>query len=142
MLQTRVCQRAHRETHFEKNRRTEHMTDQRMTLFQQLGEAVLTTAGEIPTSLRTALTWQTALLCNDVPQVQTPLPPELIDYVQKVARHAYQVTNQDIEQLQAHGYSEDAIFEVTVSVAYGAGLNCLEQGLAALQGARNAIEEH
>jgi alkylhydroperoxidase family enzyme len=118
------------------------MTDQRMTLFQQLGEAMLTTAGETPASLRTALTRQTARLCNDKLQVETSLPPELVGYVHKVARHAYQVTDQDIEQLRAHGYSEDAIFEVTVSVAYGAGLNCLEQGLAALQGAHDAIEEH
>lgn len=118
------------------------MTDQRMTLFQRLGDAVLTTAGETSSSLRTALVRHTAQLRNTGAQAEPSLPPELAGYVKKVALHAYQVVDQDIEQLRAQGYSEDAIFEVTVSVAYGAGLYCLEQGLAALQGATDAIEEH
>jgi alkylhydroperoxidase family enzyme len=118
------------------------MTDQRMTLFHQLGEAVLTTAGETSSSVRIALIQQTARLCNGVQQAETACAPELAGYVQNVALHASQVTDQDVEQLHAHGYSENAIFEVTVSVAYGAGLNCLEQGLAALQGANDAIEDH
>jgi len=118
------------------------MTDQRMTLFHQLGEAVLSTTGEIPSSIRIALIQQAARLCNGVQSTETSLAPELADYVRTVALHASQTTDQNVAQLHAHGYSEPAIFEMTVSVAYGAGLNCLEQGLAALQGANDAIEEH
>lgn len=118
------------------------MTDQRMTLFHQLGEAVLTTPGEIPSSVRIALTRQTARFCNGIQATETLLAPELARYACTVALHASQATDQDVQRLHAHGYSEPAIFEATVSVAYGAGLNCLQQGLTALQGANDAIEEH
>jgi hypothetical protein len=62
------------------------------------------------------------------------LPSELIPFVDKVARHAYQVTREDIDALRAGGHSEDAIFEVTVSAAVGAALSRLDRGMAALRG--------
>lgn len=52
----------------------------------------------------------------------------------KVARHAYTVTDGDIAALREAGYSEDAIFEITLSAAVGAGLARLERGLAVLRG--------
>jgi alkylhydroperoxidase family enzyme len=55
-------------------------------------------------------------------------------YVQKVAHHAYKVTDEDITALHQGGYSDDQIFEVTVSAALGAGLVRLESGLAILRG--------
>lgn len=54
--------------------------------------------------------------------------------VSKVAQHAYRVTDDDIDALRSAGYSEDAIFELTVSAALGAGCGRLERGLSALRG--------
>ena len=47
-------------------------------------------------------------------------------------RNAYKVTDQDIQALKDAGYSEDVIFEQTVSVAVAAGLERLEAGLEVL----------
>jgi len=59
-------------------------------------------------------------------------PPEFAPYLDKVRRNAYKVTDEDIQPLRAAGYSEDAIFEQTVSVAVAAGLKRLEAGLGVL----------
>src|SRR5438876_11727702 len=59
---------------------------------------------------------------------------DLAAYVDKVARHAYKVTDEDLGRLQQAGHSDDALFEVTVSAALGAALGRLERGLAALRG--------
>jgi hypothetical protein len=66
---------------------------------------------------------------------------DLRPYLQKVSRHAHKVTDGDIERLKAARYSEDAIFELTVSAAVGAGLGRLERGLAALRTARPRVRE-
>ncbi len=58
--------------------------------------------------------------------------PDLAAYLDKVERNAYKVTNEDIQALKDAGYSEDVIFEATVSVAVAAGLKRLEAGLGVL----------
>lgn len=59
--------------------------------------------------------------------------PELLRaYVDKVHRHAYEVTDEDVDALEHAGYSQDQLFEITVSAAVGAGLSRLERGLSAL----------
>lgn len=58
----------------------------------------------------------------------------LAAYVHKVVHHAYRVSDEDIAALRAAGYSEDQIFEVTVSTALGQGLRRRERTLAALRG--------
>lgn len=62
------------------------------------------------------------------------LGPGLAAYVDKVARHAHQVTDEDLTALQRAGSSDDALFEVTVAAALGAAVGRLERGLAALRG--------
>ena len=57
-------------------------------------------------------------------------PPDFAPYLEKVRRNAYKVTDEDIQELKDAGYSEDVIFEQTVSVAVAAGLARLEAGLA------------
>jgi hypothetical protein len=114
------------------------MADERLELFQDVMDSILSTPGETPFSLRAALAQQPALLYGLPVQPDTALPPEIQTYTTKVATNAYKVTDQDIAQLHADGYSEDAIFEITLSVAAGAGMMCLKQGLAALKGATNA----
>ena len=62
-----------------------------------------------------------------------PVPPELAPYLEKVRLHAYKVTDRDVEELKAAGFSEDEIFEHTVAAATAAGLARLEAGLAVLR---------
>jgi alkylhydroperoxidase family enzyme len=62
-----------------------------------------------------------------------PAPPELERYLEKVRLHAYKVTDRDIDQLKAAGFTEDEIFEHTVSAAARAGLERLDAGLATLR---------
>jgi alkylhydroperoxidase family enzyme len=57
---------------------------------------------------------------------------EMHSYLEKVRRHAYKVTDGDVEELKEAGFSEDEIFEQTVSAAVAAGLERLEAGLRAL----------
>lgn len=62
------------------------------------------------------------------------LPGALAEYVDTVALHAYKVSDQQVARLKKAGYSEDAIFEITIAAALGAGMGRLERGLAALRG--------
>jgi hypothetical protein len=60
-------------------------------------------------------------------------PPQFETYLHKVRSGAYAVTDPDVEALKAAGYSEDEIFEQTVSAAVSAGLLRLDAGLRALE---------
>ena len=91
---------------------------------KQLKEAVLSGPGTLDPAVRKA-----ASLAAGLPEALDP-------YVKKVVQHAYQVTDMDITALRQAGYSDDQIFEVTVSAALGAGLVRLEVGLNALRGRR------
>jgi alkylhydroperoxidase family enzyme len=53
-------------------------------------------------------------------------PPAMEAYLAKVRDRAYTVTDADIDELKAAGFSEDEIFEQTVAVAIGEGLRRLE----------------
>jgi len=64
------------------------------------------------------------------------VPAALEAYAEKVARHAYRITDADIASLRAAGYSDDAIFEVTVAVALGVGLLRRDAGLGAVEATR------
>jgi alkylhydroperoxidase family enzyme len=63
---------------------------------------------------------------------ERPAPPDFAPYLDKVRRNAYEITDEDIQALKDAGYSEDVIFEQTVSVAVAAGLERLETGLEVL----------
>ena len=52
--------------------------------------------------------------------------------IDKVARHAYKVTDQDIAAARAAGLSEDQIFEIVVCAAIGQASRQLDSALAAL----------
>jgi hypothetical protein len=59
-------------------------------------------------------------------------PSDAAGYVDKVRRRAYSVTNGDVDDLLAAGWSEDQVFELTVVAAYGAARRRLDAGLRAL----------
>ena len=94
---------------------------------QRLVDALLSAPGDAPESLRGAVLQHAA-------GVRDGVPPALTSYVDNVARHAYRVTDEDITALQRAGYSDDTIFEITVTAAVGAALQRLERGIAALRG--------
>ena len=61
-----------------------------------------------------------------------PAPPAFAAYLEKVRLHAYKVTDADVQALNDAGFSDDEIFEHTVSAAVAAGLSRLDAGLGAL----------
>ena len=61
------------------------------------------------------------------------VPGDLQHYVDTVARHAYRVSDEDIEALRRDGNDDDEIFEVTAATALGAALLRLERGMAAME---------
>ena len=53
-------------------------------------------------------------------------------YVDTVVRHAYRVTDGDVEALRRSGWSEAQILELTIAAALGAGSRRLDAALAAV----------
>lgn len=92
-------------------------------VMQRLHDAVLGPDGSLPYETRLALA------------TGRDIPVELERYANKVARHAYRVTDRDLDELRAAGYDDDAIFEITVAVALGVGLHRRDVGLAAIESA-------
>lgn len=101
---------------------------------QRLIEAVLQSPGDTDASTRRAVEEYCANPGGSTSRTDGGMPADLAGYLKKVALHAYKTTDEDIEALRQAGYSEDAIFEITLSAALGAGLARLERGLAALKG--------
>jgi alkylhydroperoxidase family enzyme len=98
----------------------------------RLQHAVLFEPGTLSSHVRQAA----ASMASELPEV-------VYKYVQKVAKSAYTVTDEDVQLLLQAGYSEEAIFELTVSAALGAGLTRLKRGLASLEeGDNDAIAQH
>ena len=60
------------------------------------------------------------------------VPADLQPLVDKIHKHAYRVTDDDIARLQAT-YGDDQLFEVVVSAALGASRQRLLAGLDALE---------
>ncbi|MHB8595331.1 MAG: carboxymuconolactone decarboxylase family protein [Ktedonobacteraceae bacterium] len=110
------------------------MNNRHAANFQRLFDTVQISPGETDPDFRRAIEEQSAALSISASETMQEIPPELANYVNKVALNAYKVTDEDIEALKRAGYSEDAIFEITLSVAIGAGRVRLNRGLAALKG--------
>jgi alkylhydroperoxidase family enzyme len=59
------------------------------------------------------------------------VPADLKQLVDKIHRHAYKVTDEDVARAQTK-YSDDQLFEIVVSAALGASRQRLLAGLKAL----------
>ena len=70
---------------------------------------------------------------RDAAQPNRPVPAKAAAYAATVRRHAYKVTDAQVEALLAAGLTEDEIFELTVAAAVGAGLDRLDAGLQTLR---------
>jgi alkylhydroperoxidase family enzyme len=75
--------------------------------------AILETPGEADLELRAAVEAVAAGRSSE-------LPGDLRPYVEKVASRAYTIADADVDALREAGYSEDAIFELTLAAALGA----------------------
>jgi alkylhydroperoxidase family enzyme len=85
-----------------------------------LREAVLASPGETGTEARRA-----AYDGGD-------LVDAMAAYVHKVRDSSHRITDSDVAALKAAGYSEDAIFEMTLAAAVGAASCRLQAGMRAL----------
>ncbi|GLV60218.1 hypothetical protein KDH_70390 [Dictyobacter sp. S3.2.2.5] len=94
--------------------------------------AVASQPGATTPALREQVRAYAERLSLDASSDAGDVPPELVAYVRKVALHAYKVLDEDIQSLRQGGYSEDALFEITLSVAMGTARARLECGLHAL----------
>ena len=94
---------------------------------KRLVDAVLNAPGDTPEALRRAV-------LEHAPGTRDSVPPAITRYVEKVAHHAYRVTDEDIAALRSAGQSDDSLFEITVAAAVGAALHRLDRGMAALRG--------
>lgn len=99
--------------------------------------AALDGEGATSRELRRAIELRAAVAAGRPPGIAEPIPESLTAYIDKVIYHAYRVTDEDVNALKQAGYSEQAIFEVTVCAAVGAGMGRLERGLAALKEAQH-----
>jgi hypothetical protein len=94
--------------------------DRHRVRVEALRKAVFESDGEVDRSLRLAA------------GNNEGVPDDLRAYVDKVARRAYTITDEEVAALKSR-YTEEQLFEITVSAAVGAGLKCLEAGLAGLR---------
>jgi alkylhydroperoxidase family enzyme len=60
------------------------------------------------------------------------VPYDVAAYVGKVREHAYRVSDDELAGLQARGWSQDQLFELTLSAALGAAMERLQAGLSML----------
>ena len=95
------------------------ITDPHAKLRDEVLNRVLNGPGESEPALRSAVADGKAA------------PAELHVLVDKIHRHAYKVTDEDIKRLQAK-YGDDQMFEIVVSAALGASRNRLLTGMKAL----------
>jgi len=63
------------------------------------------------------------------------LPEPLSTLVEKVAKHAHDVTDDDIAAARASGLSEDQVFEIVVCAAVGQATRQYDAAFAALDAA-------
>ena len=112
-------------------------------LLESLRRAVLEGTGDSTPELRQ----ETAAACAALAETgERPAvasgdgqPTAALDaWVDKVARHAYQTLDRDVDALREEGWSDDAIFELTVAAAYGSARGRYDRARAAIEEAWGA----
>lgn len=111
-------------------------TGGRPELVRAIEQAILGCEGDLPPGLRRSGFRRAISIAKGDSNEPDGLGEPLGDFVDKVARHSYKVTDEDVAALKVAGYSEDAIFETIVATAVGAGSGRLALGLRALEKGR------
>ena len=63
------------------------------------------------------------------PSASAAIPAGLAPWVDKILLNAYKVLDRDVAALREVGHTDDALFDVVVAAAAGAGLARLARGL-------------
>jgi hypothetical protein len=100
-------------------------------------DMLLGEGGSRPGLRRAAAARAAALSGGALPASET-LPDALAAWVDKVARQAWKITDEDVAALRAAGFDEDAIFEITIAAAAGAGLARYQIAARAIEAAEAA----
>jgi hypothetical protein len=82
------------------------LIDRFVALRDATAAALIEAPGDVPPEVRRAIAFGTP-------------PADLAELVQKIRSNAWSVTDADVDALRAR-YSEDALFEIIVSAAFGA----------------------
>ncbi len=93
---------------------------------------ILSTGGTLEPQVRRAIEAHTARVLG-AQRVAPEAPDELVGFLDKLARFAYRITDEDIEDLRAAGYDDAALHEIVLVGAMGAATAKLEQLYAALE---------
>ena len=97
-----------------------------------INESVTSGPGESEAALRSEIVRYAGATVLEQAAHNDAIPDNLLPYLDKVIRHAYKVTDADVEHLKRQGYSEDELYEFTVSAAFGAGYARYQQGMSLL----------
>lgn len=107
---------------------------------EEMVQSVLHGPGDADLEIRQAV-FQHAMSYLGFPHEDQPLPKNISPYIDKVIRQASEITDQDIKDLLAEGWSEAEIFEITVSAAVASGYGRLKIAWAALSQAQEFAQE-
>jgi alkylhydroperoxidase family enzyme len=94
-------------------------------------ESVTQGPGDADVALRAAV-FRRGMAQLGFPETETDVPASLAYYVDTVARHAAEITDQDVQDLLAAGWSEPEVFEVSVAASTAAAYGRLKIAWAAL----------
>jgi hypothetical protein len=106
-------------------------------------DALFSNDGSWPDLRRAAVARAATLSGGALPAAETASASEtlaepLAGWVDKVARQAWKITDEDVAALRAAGFAEDAIFEITIAAAAGAGLARYQVAVRAIEAAASA----
>jgi len=102
--------------------------------YEHLRRSILETAGDTQVDLRAEVEARAASLSGREGAADPQAGPLGI-YLDKLAQQAYRLVDADVERLLEAGYSQDAIFELTLAAALGAAagrFECATDALAEL----------
>jgi alkylhydroperoxidase family enzyme len=109
-------------------------------LHTALINGVLTAEGSTSREQRQAIIEASRAFTLEQPD-HVSLNEPLRGYVEQVALRSHSIRDGDIERVRHAGHTDDALFEVTVAAAVGAGMARLDRVLALLDRALDPLEE-
>ena len=98
---------------------------------QTMMESVVNGPGDTDAALRQAV-FRRGIAYLGFPETNTEIPDGLTAYVDAITAHAAKITDQDVADLLAAGWSEAEVFEVTAAASVAAGYGRLKIAWAAL----------
>lgn len=94
---------------------------------------LLSTEGTLAPEVRRSIEAHTARMLGGE-RSAADAPEELVGFLDKLAKYAYRIIDEDIEGLRAHGYDDAALHEIILVGAMGAATAKLERLYVALEG--------